>query len=92
MCHLASHVSGSLYINQPVAEQVNDYISLKKTHERKFSSFLAPNHDCPYQDKHKAWQSALKAAIFYSCETWFTKDTRAAEVAYYINTEPASEC
>jgi hypothetical protein len=32
--------------------------------------------------KKTVWSSALKAAIFYSCETWLTLDLRVAEYVY----------
>ena len=48
----------------------------------KFASFLSKNFDAPFVAKKKVWSSALKAAVFYSCETWLTLDLRAAEYVY----------
>jgi hypothetical protein len=90
-CDKYSHVSWNPYI-----KPTSSYTGQRSYQPEKHTSenilvFSSQNHDCPYHVKQKVWQSALNAAIFYSCETWFTKDTRAAEVAY-ISTETAIEC
>ena len=61
---------------------MKDHIQLKTRHVLKFASFLSKNFDAPFAVKKKVWSSALKAAVFYSCETWLTLDLRAAEYVY----------
>ena len=75
------------YLGTPISskclkEQVKDHIRGKTRHALKFASFLSKNFDAPYVAKKIVWSSALKAAIFYSCETWLTLDLRAAEYIY----------
>ena len=74
---------GETVSNNKIAEQVTNHMKRKKPQLRKFTSFLTKNSDCPYKVKHKVWNSAMSAAVFYSgSETWITSDLRAIESAY----------
>ena len=66
----------------PIAEQVKQHLQQKTGHVLKFHSFLRKNFDAPYVVKKTVWNSALKSAVFYSCETWFTLDVKAAETIF----------
>ena len=48
----------------------------------KFYTFLYKNNDAPYHVKKTVWDSALKSAIFYSSETWLTRNLKCAESVY----------
>ena len=67
---------------KPISEQVKDHLQMKNRHALKFFSFLQRNCDAPYLVKKTVWSSALKTALFYSCETWMTQDLRAAESVF----------
>ena len=75
---------GTPILNAPVAEHIKEHLASKSSHVIKFLSFLVKNKDAPYAVKMKVWESAFKAAIFYGCETWLTKDMRAAERPYMM--------
>ena len=45
-------------------------------------SFLTKNYDAPWQAKYKVWDSAVKSALFFSCQTWLTNNLRFAESVY----------
>jgi hypothetical protein len=66
----------------PISEQVKQHLQQKTGHVLKFYSFIAKNADAPYSVKKTVWDSALKSAIFYSCETWLTLDIKAAETVF----------
>ena len=70
-----SQITKSMY-------RIKQHLEQKAPHIRKFTSFLTKNSDCPYNIKFKVWNSALNAAILYSCETWITNDTKQAETPY----------
>ena len=74
---------GTPVMMAPISEQVKTHLSRKFGNVCKFISFLKKNSDAPFQVKKKVWESALCSSIFYSCETWFTKDLKAAESVYY---------
>ncbi len=81
--HTDSYVYlGSQISISSVAQQVKDHIKSKASHVFKFTSFLTKNNDAPFCVKYTVWDSALKSAIFYGCETWLTKDLKAAESVY----------
>ena len=72
-----AHTSEYVYLGTPVsphpiAKQVKAHLHMKVGHVMKFHSFLAKNSEAPYQIKRTVWNSALKAALFYGCETWLT--------------------
>ena len=74
-----SRTSSYTYLGTPIsddsiAEQARHHLRSKTGHVMKFYSFLSKNCDAPYVVKKQVWQSALKAAVFYSCETWITQD------------------
>jgi hypothetical protein len=84
---IISHVESYVYLGTPISaapitDQLKQHLKQKTCHILKFYSFLTKNHDAPFQVKKKVWDSALKAAIFYSCETWLAKDIRPAETIY----------
>ena len=73
---------GTPIINDSISEQVKLHLEQKVRHVFKFYSFLRKNSDAPYKVKRHVWDSALCSSIFYSCETWFTKDLRCTEKFY----------
>ncbi len=75
--YLGSHISVT-----SVSQQVKDHMKNKASHVFKFSSFLTKNSDAPFSVKQTVWNSALKSAIFYGCETWLTNDLKVAESVY----------
>ena len=84
---VVEHTNVYTYLGTPIsamsiADQVKLHLQQKTPHVLKFFSFLSKNHDAPFPIKCTVWNSALKATIFYSCETWLTKDLRAAETIY----------
>ena len=85
---IISHVECYNYLGtpisaKPIAAQVKEHLKSKSGHLFKFYSFLRRNDCAPYSVKRKVWNSALCSALFYSCESWFTKDLREAETAYH---------
>jgi hypothetical protein len=66
----------------PITKQVQDHLSAKNSHVLKFMSFLTKNSDAPWQAKYKVWDSAVKTALFFSCQTWLTNNLRPAESVY----------
>ena len=44
---------GTPISNQHISKQVNDHLSTKLRHIRKFQSFVTKNKDAPYTVKHK---------------------------------------
>ena len=82
-----SHILNYVYLggnisNAPIHTQIADHMRDKSCHMLKFTSFLRKNSDAPFPVKEKVWDSALTAAIMYSCETWLTSDLRKAEAPY----------
>ena len=82
-----SHTPVYVYLGTPispatVSDQVKLHIKSKTSHILKFQSFLVKNRDAPYTVKKSVWNSALKTALFYSCETWLANDLRVAEKAF----------
>ena len=73
---------GAVISNNKVNVQIKQHLEQKAPHIRKFTSFLTKNSDCTYNIKFKVWNSALNAAILYSCETWITNDIKQAETPY----------
>jgi hypothetical protein len=76
-----------VYLGAPISDntisrQIEIQLQQKYTHITKFSSFLFKNSDCPFPIKKQVWQSALKAAVYYGCETWLTKDLQLTEKPY----------
>ena len=61
---------------------MKNHVNAKKSHIRKYTSFLAKNSDAPYSIKHKVLTAAINSALFYSCETWLTSDLRVVESMY----------
>ena len=87
---LISHVDCYPYLGTPIsvtsiADQTKAHLQSKSGHLFKFYSFLRKNDFAPYAVKRKVWDSALCSALFYSCESWFTKDFRDAETAYHAS-------
>ena len=68
--------------NSSIGDQLKEQIKDKTGHSLKFSAFLSKNSDAPYVVKRKVWHSALMSALFYSCESWLTRDLKAAEKVY----------
>ena len=69
-----SHILNYVYLggnisNAPIHTQIADHMRDKSCHMLKFTSFLRKNSDAPFPVKEKVWDSALTAAIMYSCET-----------------------
>ena len=84
---IVSHTKDYMYLgtpvsSDPIAKQVKAHLKMKAGHTLKFHSFLAKNCEAPFAVKKTVWNSALKAAIFYSCETWLTSDLKAAESVF----------
>ena len=73
---------GTWIFNDSISNQVKEHIKMKNSHCLKFAAFLSKNSDAPYSVKRKVWQSALMSAVFYSCESWLTKDLKVAECVY----------
>ena len=73
---------GAQISNDTIATQVKNHVEQKQTHIRKFTSFLTKNSDCPYHIKNRVWNSALNAAVLYSCETWMTTNLRPVEAPF----------
>jgi len=73
---------GTWISNTQISNQVKEHIKTKNSHCLKFAAFLSKNSDAPYTVKKKVWESALMSAVFYSCESWLTRDLKAAEVVY----------
>ena len=81
------HTDAYMYLGVPVSasaitKQVQDHMSAKNPHVLKFASFLVKNSDAPWQVKFKVWDSAVKSALFFSCQTWLTNNLRSAESVY----------
>ena len=82
-----SHTEKYVYLGNPISiapisTQVADHLSMKSTHIRKFSTFLAKNSNAPFWVKSKVLESALCSAIFYGSESWITADLTAANRAH----------
>ena len=73
---------GAPIMNNTVTKQIELQLQQKNPHTIKFASFLYKNNDCPFIVKKTVWESAFKAAIFYGCETWLTKDLQLIEKPY----------
>ena len=83
ICRTSSYTYlGAIISDCTVSQQVKNHVNAKKSHSRKYTSFLAKNSDAPYSIKHKVLTAAINAALFYSCETWLTSDLRAVESMY----------
>ena len=82
-----SHTDVYTYLGTPISatsvtNQLKAHLQQKTCHTMKFCSFLAKNYDAPFFVKKTVWRSALQAAIFYSCDTWLTRDLKPAESVY----------
>ena len=73
---------GTVISEGPIKQQVLQHMKAKAGHTLKFTSFLTKNNDAPFMVKKLVWDSAVKSALYYSCETWLTSDLRSAESAY----------
>jgi len=73
---------GAVVFNDTVAAQVASHVDSKKSHCRKFSSFLARNCDAPFGVKQTIWNAALNSAILYGSETWMTHNLKSVESVY----------
>jgi hypothetical protein len=83
LSHTTSYIYlGSIISNQSMANQIKDHITSKYMHVAKFLSFLRKNNSAPYQVKLKVFDSAVKSAILYSCETWLSPALRQVESSY----------
>ena len=73
---------GATVSDNNIATQVKHHIEMKKSHARKFVSFLTKNSDAPYAVKRKVWTSAMNSSLLYSCETWLGANVQPAENPY----------
>ena len=77
-----NHTETYVYLGTPImcgsiAEQVQTHIAAKGKHVMKFQSFIRRNSDAPFQIKKRVWESALRASVFFSCETWLVKNLKS---------------
>ena len=82
-----SHTEQYMYLGTPITtgcitQHVELHLARKASHMFKFNAFLMKNSDAPFPVKRTVWESALKSALFYSCETWLTSDLRSCEKVY----------
>ncbi len=73
---------GAVIANTNIVKQVSEHMTTKRSHLRTFTSFVTKNSDAPYAVKAKVCNSALNAAILYSCETWLTGNLQCVESSY----------
>ena len=73
---------GSIISMERISDQVKRHFDSKYSQILKFYTFLYKNNDAPFYVKRTVWDSALKSSLFYSSETWLTKDLKCAESAY----------
>ena len=83
ICRTSSYTyPGDIISDCTVSQQVKIHVNAKKSHSRKYTSFMAKNSDAPYSIKHKVLTAAINSALFYSFETWLTSDLRVVESMY----------
>ncbi len=73
---------GSIFSSTTIAQQITAHIDAKQNHVRKFTSFITKNNDAPFSVKKLVWESALKGAILYGCESWMCDNVRSAAQPY----------
>ena len=79
-----------IYLGSPITEgsikdHVKKHIEFKRTHIRKFSSFLRKNRDAPFSVKKLVWESALNSAVLYSCESWLCNNLQVVEQPFVLS-------
>ena len=68
---------GSQVMNASLPEQVKANVDLKRHHLIKFGAFLKKNSEAPFSVKKLVFDSALKSAILYGCESWLCNNLKA---------------
>ena len=91
------HTRSYVYLGTPIssetiAKQVKQHLQQKMPHMFKFISFLNKHQDLPFCIKQQVWNSAIKSAIFYSCETWLMTDYKQAETIYMTTLKSMLGC
>ena len=66
----------------PLSEQVANHIRRSQIHLHKFVAFIAKNSTAPYKVKKLVWDSALKGAILYACESWMCENLKVCSAIY----------